>query len=102
MNIFRYVLAKLPEKWQKKLTVYLVSSGKIFTTPIWKMLFQTLSFYGGDEQKIKKTLVRKHDGVESVYMEARRKGVIKWGGFSLFAAGFCFVVSKSNPVRRGE
>jgi len=60
------MLAKMPEEKQKKLMVKIISSGKIFSTPVWKMLFQTLSFYGGDEKKLKETLVQKHDGLESV------------------------------------
>lgn len=66
MSLLRYVLARFPERWQKKITVRLMTSGKIFTTPIWKMLFQTLAFYGGDAGKIRETLVRRHEGVESV------------------------------------
>ena len=69
MSMIRFLLARLPEAWQSWLTVRLVSSGRIFKTPIWKMLFQTLSFYGGDEQKIRETLIRKHDGVDSVIAE---------------------------------
>ncbi|UYP44751.1 Esterase FrsA [Candidatus Lokiarchaeum ossiferum] len=56
----------MPEKWQKKITVKLISSGKIFTTPIWKMLFQTLSFYGGDEMKIRRALIQEHEDIESI------------------------------------
>ncbi len=69
MSLIRYLLPKLPEAWQSWITVKLVSSGWIFKSPIWKMLFQTLSFYGGDERKIRETLIRKHEGIESVVAE---------------------------------
>ena len=66
MNLFRYLLPKLPEALQSWITVKLVSSGRIFQSPIWKMLFQTLAFYGGDERKLRETLIRKHEGIDSV------------------------------------